>query len=171
MSRDTADISQLCGLAWYDWIMYHPGTIDYPDEPSCLGKYLISGIDVGPAMTTNILQHNGERLYRSMNHPLTIEEQADITVQQDMVTFRENAEECQGVKLTHAKLEEVNKPDTLEYVLYADEDQNKMMLPDLDEEITPEVGDEYKSQRWIYCPNSHLSTPHTINPLWGYVSG
>ncbi len=33
MSGETADISQFCELAWYDWIMYRPGTIEYPDEP------------------------------------------------------------------------------------------------------------------------------------------
>ncbi len=30
-----------------------------------------------------------------------------------------------------------------EYILYDDKDQNKLTFPDLDEEITPEVGDEY----------------------------
>ncbi len=39
-------------------------------------------------------------------------------------------------KLTHAKLEEVGMPDTPEYLLYSDEDQNKTKYPDLDEEVT-----------------------------------
>ncbi len=69
-----ADISQFCELAWYDWIMYHPCTIDYPDEPLHLGKYLGPVIDVGPAMTAKILQHNGKLVYQSMYHPLTVEE-------------------------------------------------------------------------------------------------
>ncbi len=60
-----------------------------------------------------------------------------------MGTFRETAEECQGAKLTHAELKEVGVPDTLEYVPYADEDQNDMTFPDLDDEIMPQVGDEY----------------------------
>ncbi len=29
------------------------------------------------------------------------------------------------------------------YILYSDKDQNEMALPDLDEDITPEVGDKY----------------------------
>ncbi len=34
-------------------------------------------------------------------------------------------------------------PDTLEYISYADEDQNETIFADLVEEITPEGGDEY----------------------------
>ncbi len=30
-----------------------------------------------------------------------------------------------------------------EYLPYADEDQNVMTFPDLDEEVTPDAGDEY----------------------------
>ncbi len=66
MSGETTGISQFCELAWYDWIMYIPGTIDYLDEPLCLGKYLGLAIDVGPVITTKILQHNGKVVYRSM---------------------------------------------------------------------------------------------------------
>ncbi len=87
MSDETADIIQFCELAWYDWVMYCPGTIDYPDEPLRLGKYLGPVVDVGPAMAAKILRHNCKVVYRSMYQPLTIEEWADSTVQQDMATF------------------------------------------------------------------------------------
>ncbi len=60
-----------------------------------------------------------------------------------MVTFRETAEERLGTKLTHAKLEEVGIPNTPEYIPYSDDNQNETMFPDLDEEITSEVGNEY----------------------------
>lgn len=94
MSGETVKISQFCKLAWYNWIMYCLGTNEYPDERLHLGKYLGPVIDVGPAMTTKILQYNGEVGYQSMYHPLTVEEQSDPTMLQDMVAFRENAEEC-----------------------------------------------------------------------------
>ncbi len=94
-------------------------------------------------MTAKILQHNGKVVYRSMYKPLTVEEQADSNVQQNMATFREAAEESLGAKLTWAELEEVGIPDTPEYLPYFDEDQNETTFPDLDEEVTPEVGDEY----------------------------
>ncbi len=74
---------------------------------------------------------------------MIVEERANSTVQQDMATFRETAEECLGAKLTHAELEEVGIPNTPEYLPYSDEDQNETMFPDLDEEVTPEAGDKY----------------------------
>ncbi len=143
MSGETTDISQFCELAWYNWVMYCPGTIDYPNEPLRLGKYLGTAIDVGPAMTAKILQHNGKVVYRSTYRPLTVEEWTNSNVRQDITTFRETAEERLGAKLTHVKLEEVGIPDTPEYLPYSDEDQNETTFPDLDEEVTPEVCDKY----------------------------
>ncbi len=64
-------------------------------------------------------------------------------MQQDLVTLRETAEESLGEKLKCAELKEVGIPNTLEYLLYSDKDQNETIFPDLDEEVTPEVGDEY----------------------------
>ncbi len=70
MSGETADISQYSKLACYNWIMY----LDCPDEPLHLGKYLWPAIDVGPAMTAKILQHNGEVVYQNNYRPITIME-------------------------------------------------------------------------------------------------
>ncbi len=42
-------------------------------------------------MTAKILQHNSEVVYQSMYRPLTVEERANDTVQQDMLAFREAA--------------------------------------------------------------------------------
>ncbi len=53
--------------------------------------------------------------------------------------------------MTHAKLEEVGILDTLEYLPYSDEDQNETTFPVLDEEVTPEVGDEYVHALVIFC--------------------
>ncbi len=94
-------------------------------------------------MTAKILQQNGEVVYCSMYSPLTVEEWADPSVQQSMIMFNKTAEECLRNKLTRAKLEEVGILDTLEYLPYADKDQNEMTFPDLDKEVTPAAGDEY----------------------------
>ncbi len=94
--------------------MYHSGTVDYPDEPLHVRKYLGPAIDLGPAMTAKIHQRNGR--------PLTVEEQDSLTIWWDMVTFRENTEEHLGAKLSHNELEEVGIPNTPEYVLYTDDD-------------------------------------------------
>ncbi len=57
--------------------------------------------------------------------------------------FDETAKEHLGDKLTRADLEEVGVLDTPEYLPYVDEDQKEMTFPDLDDEVTPEAGDEY----------------------------
>ncbi len=90
-------------------------------------------------MTTKILQYNGQVMYQSTYGPLTVEGQADLTVQQEMVTFKENAEEHRGAKLTHDELEEVSIPDMWEYKPYANKDQKETTFPNLDE-VIPLVG-------------------------------
>ncbi len=73
-----------------------------------------------------------------------------------MIIFRENAEERLGAKLTRAKLEEVGIPNIPEYVPYADKDQNKMIFPDLDEEVMPEVSGEYMHLSVILPHGNHI---------------
>ncbi len=50
-------------------------------------------------MTAKILQQNGEAVYLSTYHPLTVEERADPSVQQSMITFNETTEERLGTSL------------------------------------------------------------------------
>lgn len=63
MTEEAADISQFCELSCYEWVMYMPGVIDCHKEPLHLGKYLGPAIDIAPAMTTKIVQSNGEVVY------------------------------------------------------------------------------------------------------------
>ncbi len=88
-------------------------------------------------MTAKILQHDGEVVYHSTYQSLTVEEQADLHIHQDIVTFRESVEDFLGEKLTHNELHEVRIPDIPEYIPYAKKDQNKMTFQNLDEEVTP----------------------------------
>ncbi len=94
-------------------------------------------------MTAEILQHNHKVVYHSTYCPLTAEECATPAVQQDMATFRETTKEHLGARLTLTELKEVSISDTPENVLYTNEDQNETTFPDLDEEVMPELGNEY----------------------------
>ncbi len=96
-------------------------------------------------MNAKILQHNGEVVYRSTNKPLKIAETANEQVQLDMQSCIESNEECLGAKLTCNELEEVGIPDTPQYILFVNKDQNKMTFLDLGEEIMPDAGDKYVS--------------------------
>ncbi len=86
-SGETSVISQFCKQTWYNWIMYYPGTVEFPDAPFCLGKYLWPIINVRWAKTAKIIQKNGEVVYRSMYWPLTINDRADEQIQLDMQSF------------------------------------------------------------------------------------
>lgn len=70
MTRETVDKSQFYELSWYNWVMYRPSVMDYPEEPLHLGNYLGPAIDVGPAMTTKVMQSNGKVVCHSMYQPL-----------------------------------------------------------------------------------------------------
>ena len=71
MTGSTADISHIAGFAWYDWVMFRDNTPTFPDDALTLGRYLGPALDVGSALTANILKANGQFVARSMLRHLT----------------------------------------------------------------------------------------------------
>ncbi len=67
MKGGTADISQICEFAWYDWVMFRNtvNTIAFPDKRLTLGRYLGPAINIGSALTAKILKQNGQYVCRS----------------------------------------------------------------------------------------------------------
>ena len=55
MSDDTSDISQFCELEWFKCVMFGDKTFPFPDDVLKLCHYLWPIVDVGPAITVNIL--------------------------------------------------------------------------------------------------------------------
>ncbi len=55
-----------------------------------------------------------------------------------------------------SSFEDVGISNSPEYMPYADEDQNELTFPDLDEEITPEAGDEYVHVSIIFSHGSQM---------------
>jgi hypothetical protein len=76
MKGGTADISQICMFAWYDWVMFRDtvNTIAFPDKRLTLGRYLGPAINIGMALTAKILKQNGQYVCRSTLRHLTPEE-------------------------------------------------------------------------------------------------
>ncbi len=60
-----------------------------------------------------------------------------------MNSFKETTDEYLGEKLTCGEFEELGIPDIPEFLPYSGEDQNKATFPDLDDEVTPELGDKH----------------------------
>ena len=59
MLGGTYDTSRFCDHGFYDWVMFRGKRIKFPDENPVLGRYLGPAIDVGLAMTANIMKANG----------------------------------------------------------------------------------------------------------------
>ncbi len=75
MKGGTADISQICKFAWYDWGTFHDtvNTIAFPDNRLTLGRHLGPATDVRLALTAKILKQNGQYVCRSTLRHLTLE--------------------------------------------------------------------------------------------------
>ena len=65
MNVQNFDISNICEYSWYEWVIICDQPIKYPDSPVILGRYLIPAIDVGSAMTYNILKANSDYVCRT----------------------------------------------------------------------------------------------------------
>ena len=71
----TDDIIIIADHAWYDWIkFYDPVGKQFSAEKMYLGRYLGPSIDVGPALTANILKSNGDMVHCSTYRSLLPEE-------------------------------------------------------------------------------------------------
>ncbi len=58
----TANISQICKFAWYDWVMFRDtvNIMVFSNDKLTLGRYLGPATDVGLALTAKILKQNGQ---------------------------------------------------------------------------------------------------------------
>jgi hypothetical protein len=76
MKGGTADISQICEFAWYDWVKFCDtvNTIAFPNDKSTLGRYLGPATDIGLVLTAKILKQNGQYVCRLTLCHLTPEE-------------------------------------------------------------------------------------------------
>jgi hypothetical protein len=76
MKGGTADISQICKFAWYDWVMFRDtvNKIAFPDKRLTLGRYLGPAIDIGLALTAKILKQNSQYVCRLTLRHLTLDE-------------------------------------------------------------------------------------------------
>ena len=142
VTGQTADISQFCELAWYDWVMFLDTAQPFPNQPWVLGRYLGPSIDVGPAMTGKFLLPNGEVMHRTTYRGLKPDEEASPLHIKEREAFDVQVHIKLGEKATPDMFEDVHIPD---YPLYEDDDGNHPKpVPDAEDEVTPEtVADAY----------------------------
>jgi hypothetical protein len=71
LKGETADISAIALLCWYEWVMFQNTLIKFPEDNVVLGRDLGPAINIGPAMARKILKENGQTVIRSTVRSLT----------------------------------------------------------------------------------------------------
>jgi hypothetical protein len=141
MTGSTADVSHIAEFGWYDWVMYRDNTPSYPDDKLILGRYLGPATDIGSALTTKILQPNGQFVCRSTLRHLTDEELQSSVHLDKRCQFDEFVATHLGPAATVQDFPAENLTPDPDH--FDDTDPND---PDHgDAEITPEMGDNYLS--------------------------
>eukprot|EP00934_Nitzschia_sp_Nitz4_P008127 Nitzschia sp. Nitz4//scaffold260_size33533//228//6137//NITZ4_007876-RA/size33533-snap-gene-0.41-mRNA-1//-1//CDS//3329544674//8117//frame0 len=149
MFGETADISQLCEIGFYDWVMFRDTMVPFPDSKLVLGRYLGPSMGIGPAMTAKILKSNGEVVHRSTYRSLTPDEirsneekllrdkfDADIKSNEKLGLLSDASNSFVPDDDLKADIE----PTTWD--LYED-DSGELHRHAIEDEVTPEEGDVY----------------------------
>jgi hypothetical protein len=141
MTGSTTDISHICEVGWYDWVMSRDIVPTFPDVKLTLGQYLGPVTKIGSALTAKILQSNWQTVCRSTLRHLNNKE-IHCPIHQDMHrVFNENIALHLGP--TAMKQDFPAEDLTPDYNFY---DNNQDVYPDHSNlEVTPEMGDNYLS--------------------------
>ena len=65
MSEESYDITTFCEFGWYQKVYFRDRYVTFPGDDLVHGRYCGTSIDVGPALTSNILRKNGQQVHRS----------------------------------------------------------------------------------------------------------
>ena len=122
----TPNISELCMFKWYDWIWYHEPT--NPDKMD-LGCWLGPAYDIGHGVAHHVLTSTSKVRTRSTVSSLTHEEQVDIPINEQKITFTKSMEAIVGnsCQATMTHVED-----------YDSSDPYQAIFDDLDDEIDDE---------------------------------
>ena len=140
MKGHTADISNLCEYQWYEWVKFSDH-VSWPNPKLELGRCLGPAIDVGNAMTYNILKKNGQVVPRSTVRPLTLAEIEDEA--QARADFDAAIEDRLGRGALPEDFDDLDL--TPEHQYYEDDYEDEDGFEGTPDELepTPEMGDQY----------------------------
>ena len=129
MSGETSDISKFCKQKLFEWVMFWYVTASFFDDMLKLGHYLGPSIDVGPAITANILTENGQVLHRSTYQSLTPDELLDRDGSDTWDQFMARVHERLGSHVLPKDLEDVGLENTPQYDPFEDKTQKEHFFP------------------------------------------
>jgi hypothetical protein len=116
-----ADISNICTLEFYQFVMFHDGPHTYPADNLELGRWLGPTRDIGSEHTAKILKANAEVVHRSTFRPLNEEELMSESHTEMRKRYDEEIERRLGPAAVDADFPE--EAITPEWEFYEDPDQ------------------------------------------------
>ena len=142
MSGETSDITNFCEFGWYHWVYFRDTYVAFPGDNVVLGRYCGPSIDVGPALTANILRKNGQQVHSSTYRLLT----PDELVNPDDIKAHDGFDTAIGEQLGPAASAEDfgSEPEIITLTLDRREDneEHQTHIPEVDDIIT-EAMDNY----------------------------
>ncbi len=139
MTGSTTNISHICELGWYDWVMFWDNLPAFPDIKLILGQYLGPATDVGSALTAKILKLNGQTVSRLTLQHLTDEETHCPIHLETRRVFDETVASHLGLNATEQDFPAEDLTSDFDH--YDNDHDHDPDHGDL--EVTPEMGDNY----------------------------
>jgi hypothetical protein len=120
-------------------------SVKYPDDTMVLGHDLGPAIDIGPAMTREVLKGNGKVIYRSTVRGLTLDEMADKTMKKEREKFNESVEKSLGDSFKYEDFfndPELESLGTPSFEPYEDDEGRLAPMPEDDDDADPDTYDQ-----------------------------
>ena len=142
MTGQTADISNLCGYEWFQWVKYYQPRESYPDDKVTMGRYLGPATNVGSAMTYKIMKTKGNYVCRLTFCPWTAVEEANSVLNTQREQFMVQIEKALGPATVVLDFDDKDIPPQFEYYDNNEEDGFER-TPDEILPPTPKADDTY----------------------------
>ena len=140
----SSDISDIFEFEFYGWVMFNDSQSTFPETKFQVGRWLGPAIDVGSALTYNILKSNGRVVPRSTIRHLTYDELKYPDHISMTKAFNDNIIQKIGVPATESEFDKDYLTPTFEYY----NDDHQAAAPDAPPEYltpTPEIRDNQYS--------------------------
>jgi hypothetical protein len=153
----TMDISTIGEYASNDWVKFRDTAAKFPVSKIQLGRYSGAAIDIGPAMTSNILKQNGNVMYISSVRPLTQEKKQSPTENKEREEFDIAVEKKFGPAMN--KYDFQDDPDYADFVTptydcYENDDVSPSKIPDIDD-----IKEEHDADTYYQYVGAHVRVP------------
>jgi hypothetical protein len=154
---ETVDISTIAEYAWYEWVTFRDTAAKFPVSKIQSGRYLGAVIDIGPAMTRNILKQNGMVMYRSSVRSLTQDEIQSPTEQKERQEYDIAIEEKFGPAMNKNDFQD--DPDYADFVtptfdFYEDDEVPPPKMPSIDD-----IKKEHDVDTYYQYVGAHVRVP------------